>query len=130
MAGKCTYFAESIKYSITLCASWDGRHAFHLGKGSSSGGDNISKACNDLRERSQANDNQGTVDEVDRLSRFLESLTLLREHVDVFDDLSRCGLRSDRSSKSQSGGDDVAEGDHDYFSRSDLVVDKQTKTES
>jgi hypothetical protein len=64
------------------------------------------------RERALSNDDQWTIDEAEGLSRGLEGLALLGDHLDVGDNLSRCSLRHDGSSHGQSRKCEVAERNH------------------
>jgi hypothetical protein len=65
------------------------------------------------REGALADDNQRAVDGIDALSRRLQGLALLSDHLDVVDNLSGRQLCEDRSADGQSRGEDGAEGNHD-----------------
>ena len=60
-----THLAECIEDSIALRSSWYRGHVIHLGNGSGSGGNDIRKTGNDLRERTLANYDQWTDDNSD-----------------------------------------------------------------
>lgn len=110
--GDCTHLTECVEDGVGIRASLDRLRAIHLSDGSSDSGDDVGKTSNDLGEWSLADNDERSVDDGDGLSRGLESLALGGEHLDVADGLGGSDSRRDGSSESQSGSEDVADGDH------------------
>lgn len=107
-----THFAECVEDGVSVGTSLDRLSALHLRDGSSGSGDDVGETSDDLGEWSLANDDERSVDDGNGLSRSLESLALCSEHLDVIDNLGRSESCRDGSSESQSGSEDVADGDH------------------
>jgi hypothetical protein len=105
-----TYLAERIEDGVTLRSSRHWSHAVHLCNGGGSRAHNVREASDDLLICCQScqvegllkdatygkwalsNNDEGTIDDGDGLSRSLESLALIGDHLDVVNNLGRCDL--------------------------------------
>ncbi len=81
----------------------------HLSKSGGGSDHDVIEASDDLGKRSQANDDQGPVDDTDALRWSLERLALRCQRPDVVDNLSGRRLSGDGRRKGHNGGEEVAE---------------------